>query len=95
MLLRAEPKKGFVIAGDKRISYGELAEAAGKLPPPSNVQLKDKKDWQLPGQTYQTARCKSKGQWAGFLWSGDVYFPGMLNSCSGAFTRFWRNRKII
>jgi isoquinoline 1-oxidoreductase beta subunit len=39
---RAE--KGFVIAGDKRASFGELAEAAGKLPMPTNVQLKDKKD---------------------------------------------------
>ena len=31
-------ENGFVIAGDKRISYGELTEAASKLPPPANVQ---------------------------------------------------------
>ncbi|HEX7557671.1 MAG TPA: molybdopterin cofactor-binding domain-containing protein, partial [Usitatibacter sp.] len=38
--LRAE--KGFVIGpGGKKLSYGQLAEAAGKLPVPDKVALKD------------------------------------------------------
>jgi isoquinoline 1-oxidoreductase subunit beta len=46
--LRAE--KGFVIGpGGKRASYGELAEAAGKLPVPENVALKNPKDFKVIG----------------------------------------------
>ncbi|OQP49979.1 xanthine dehydrogenase family protein molybdopterin-binding subunit [Niastella populi] len=72
-------EKGFVIAGDKRISYGELTEAAGKLPPPANVTLKDKKDWQYLGKPTKRldAKAKVNGQAAFGL---DVYFPGMLTA---------------
>ena len=72
---RAE--KGFVIAGDKRASFGELAEAAGKLPMPTNVQLKDKKDWQFLGKP--TKRLDAKAKSNGDAQFGmDVHFPGML-----------------
>jgi isoquinoline 1-oxidoreductase beta subunit len=72
---RAE--KGFVIAGDKRASYGELAEAASKLPVPTNVPLKDKKDWQLLGKP--TKRLDAKAKSNGDAQFGlDVHFPGML-----------------
>jgi len=72
-------EKGFVIAGDKRISYGELTEAAGKMPPPANVQLKDKKDWQYLGKPTKRldAKAKVNGQASFGL---DVYFPGMLTA---------------
>lgn len=72
-------EKGFVIAGDKRISYGELAEAAGKLPPPANVQLKDKKDWQYLGKPTKRldAKAKSNGD---AVFGIDVHFPGMLTA---------------
>ena len=47
--VRAE--KGFVIGpGGKRLSYGQLAEAAGKLPVPEKVALKDAKDFKLIGK---------------------------------------------
>lgn len=70
-------EKGFVIAGDKRASYGELAEAAGKLPVPTNVTLKDKKDWQLLGKS--TKRLDSKAKVNGEAKFGlDVHFPDML-----------------
>ncbi|MFL5747463.1 MAG: molybdopterin cofactor-binding domain-containing protein [Niastella sp.] len=70
-------EKGFVIAGDKRASYGELAEAAGKLPAPASVQLKDKKDWQYLGKPMRRldAKAKSNGDAKFGL---DVYFPEML-----------------
>jgi len=46
---RAE--KGFVVGpGGKRASYGQLAEAAGKLPVPEKVTLKDPKDFHLIGK---------------------------------------------
>jgi isoquinoline 1-oxidoreductase subunit beta len=47
--LRAE--KGFVIGpGGKKLSYGQLAEAAGKLPVPDKVVLKDPKAFTIIGQ---------------------------------------------
>lgn len=70
-------EKGYVIAGDKRASYGDLAEAAGKLPVPTNVPLKDKKDWQLLGKP--TKRLDAKAKVNGEAKFGlDVYYPGML-----------------
>lgn len=72
-------EKGFVIAGDKRISYGELAEIANKLPPPANVTLKDKKDWQYLGKP--TKRLDAKAKVNGTASFGiDVYYPGMLTA---------------
>jgi isoquinoline 1-oxidoreductase beta subunit len=46
---RAE--KGFVVGpGGKRASFGQLAEAAGKLPVPEKVALKDPKNFQVIGK---------------------------------------------
>lgn len=70
-------EKGFVIAGDKRAAYGELAEMAGTLPAPTNVTLKDKKDWQLLGKP--TKRLDAKAKINGDAKFGmDVHFPDML-----------------
>jgi isoquinoline 1-oxidoreductase subunit beta len=43
--------KGFVIhkAGNKKLSYGLLAKAAGEIPVPTDVALKDPKDYKLIG----------------------------------------------
>jgi len=70
-------EKGFVIVGDKRASFGELAEAAGKLPAPTNVTLKDKKDWQYLGKSTKRLDSKSKSNGAA-KFGMDVNFPGML-----------------
>jgi isoquinoline 1-oxidoreductase beta subunit len=47
--LRTE--NGYVIntANNERVSYGSLADAAGKLPPPAKVEVKDPKDFRLIG----------------------------------------------
>ncbi len=47
--VRAE--KGFIVGpGGKKLSYGQLAEAAGKLPVPDQVALKDPKSFRLIGK---------------------------------------------
>jgi isoquinoline 1-oxidoreductase beta subunit len=47
--VRAE--KGFVLGpGGRKLSYGQLAEAAAKLPVPQKVALKDPKDFRLIGK---------------------------------------------
>lgn len=70
-------EKGFVIAGDKRASFGELAEEAGKLTVPTNVKLKEKKDWQLLGKPTKRLDAKAKSNGAA-QFGMDVHFPGML-----------------
>ena len=43
--------KGFVLGpGGKKLSYGQLAEAAARVPVPQNVALKDPKDFKLIGK---------------------------------------------
>lgn len=46
--LRTE--NGFVISGDKKISYGELVERAASLETPSEVSLKQPQDWKIIGK---------------------------------------------
>lgn len=70
-------ENGFVIAGNKRASYGELADAAAKLSPPASVKLKDKKDWQYIGKSKK--RLDTKAKISGEAMFGmDVHFPEML-----------------
>ncbi len=40
-----QAENGFVINGDKKISYGQLAEAAAALPAPAEIPLKTKEQW--------------------------------------------------
>jgi len=75
--LRAE--KGAVLdpASGKRLSYGELAEAAGKLPAPSDPPLKDPKDFRLVGT--RAPRKDVPGKITGRATFGlDVRVPGMV-----------------
>ena len=72
-------EKGMVIAGDKKASYGELAEAAAKLPAPEKVTLKDPKDWKIIGKA--TKRLDSPEKVNGTAQFGmDVHFDGMLTA---------------
>jgi isoquinoline 1-oxidoreductase beta subunit len=72
-------ENGVVIAGNRRARYGELADAAGKLPPPKGVTLKDPKDWKLIGKP--TKRLDTPEKITGRAQFGmDVQFPGLLTA---------------
>jgi isoquinoline 1-oxidoreductase beta subunit len=50
-LTEVRAEKGFVLGpGGKKLSYGQLAEAASKLPVPENVTLKEPKDFKVIGK---------------------------------------------
>ncbi|MEW6397103.1 MULTISPECIES: molybdopterin cofactor-binding domain-containing protein [unclassified Afipia] len=71
-------KSGQVIHpdGEKRLSYGELAEAAGRVAAPKDVPLKDPKDFVLIGKPLKRidARNKVNGK---TTYGIDVKLPGM------------------
>jgi isoquinoline 1-oxidoreductase beta subunit len=72
--LRTE--NGFVVRGANKLSYGQLAEAAQKLSPPSSVKLKEKKEWKLIGKPMK--RLDSPEKINGKAQFGiDVQVPGM------------------
>ena len=74
---RAE--NGKVICGKKSFSYGELAEAAAKLPTPTSVTLKDAKNWKRIGKP--TKRLDTPEKITGKAVFGiDVQFPGLLTA---------------
>jgi isoquinoline 1-oxidoreductase beta subunit len=88
MLLRAaatqwktDPKKlrtenGFVLRGNDKLSYGQLALAAQAQPPPKSVKLKDRKDWKIIGKP--TRRIDSPEKITGKAQFGiDVKLPGL------------------
>jgi len=63
----------------KTISYGKLAEAAAKLTPPTDVKLKDPKDWKIAGKGLK--RLDTPDKVTGTTVYGiDVKLPGMLNA---------------
>lgn len=63
----------------RQTTYGKVAEAASKLAPPSNVPLKDPKNWTIAGQ--RLARLDTVDKTTGALVYGiDLSMPGMLNA---------------
>ena len=70
-------ENGYVICADKKASYGELADAASKLPMPANVALKKPEEFRLIGKP--TKRLDSKAKVTGAAEFGiDVKRPNML-----------------
>jgi isoquinoline 1-oxidoreductase subunit beta len=69
-------ENGFVVHGEARLSFGQLAEAAQRLSPPASVELKPKKDWKLIGKPMR--RLDTPEKITGKAQFGiDVQFPGM------------------
>lgn len=69
---------GYVIAGDKRASYGELAAEAASLSVP-NVKLRDPVDWKYIGKPMKRLDTPPKvtGQ---AIYGFDIHFPGLLTA---------------
>jgi len=66
-------------ATKRRLTYGSLAEAAGKLSPPTNVKLKDPSEFKLIGKP--TKRLDTPDKLRGKAMFGvDVRLPGMLHA---------------
>jgi len=63
----------------RRLRYGQVAEAAAKLPVPQEVKLKDPKDWKLIGKPIK--RLDTADKVVGKTVYGiDVKLPGLLNA---------------
>ena len=72
-------ESGAVLHGNRKLTYGHLAAAAAKLPPPEHVQLKDAKDFKLIGKPIK--RLDTSVKLNGKAEFGiDVKLPGMLNA---------------
>ena len=78
---KADPKglraaRGHVWRGKEKLSYGQLAEAAARLPPPAAVTLQAPKDWTVVGKP--TRRLDSPEKITGAAHFGiDVRFDGL------------------
>jgi isoquinoline 1-oxidoreductase beta subunit len=71
-----QTENGFVISGDKKISYGELAEAAAKLETPKVVTLKQPKDWKIIGKATKRLDGPEKINGSA-IFGQDIYFEGL------------------
>jgi isoquinoline 1-oxidoreductase beta subunit len=60
-------------------SFGSVADAAARLAPPTDVPLKDPKDWKLIGQPVMRLDTKDKLTGAQ-VYGMDLKLPGMLNA---------------
>lgn len=70
-------ENGTVVCGPHRASYGQLAQKAARLSPPSEVALKDPKDFRLIGKPIARldTAAKTKGT---AIFGIDAKVPGML-----------------
>ena len=71
-------ENGFVIAGNNRISYGELAAEAATLPIPT-VKLREPKDWKYIGKSQRRLDSPDKINGKA-LYGIDLQFPGLLTA---------------
>ncbi|KNH28663.1 twin-arginine translocation pathway signal protein [Pseudomonas syringae] len=74
-------ESGVVIAGDKRATYGELADDAAKLPvpDPASIKFKEAKDWKVIGKP--TKRLDTPEKITGQAKFGmDVQFDGLMTA---------------
>lgn len=63
----------------RTISYGKVANAAAKLTPPTDVPLKDPKDWKVAGKPVK--RLDTADKLTGKqIYGVDLQLPGMLNA---------------
>ena len=76
---RCRVEEGYVVSGQKRLSFGKLAAAAQKQTPPKQVHLKDPKDWTILGKPHK--RLDSPEKVSGQAQFGlDVTFSGLMTA---------------
>jgi isoquinoline 1-oxidoreductase subunit beta len=63
----------------RKTTYGKVAEAAAKLDPPSDVPLKDPKDWKIAGKPLKRLDTADKVT-GKQVYGTDLKLPGMLNA---------------
>ncbi|WP_460975315.1 xanthine dehydrogenase family protein molybdopterin-binding subunit [Spirosoma knui] len=77
-LEQCRTENGYVIAGNRRVSYGEVAADAARLPVPT-VTLREPKDWKYIGKSQK--RLDTPDKISGKATYGlDIYFPGLLTA---------------
>jgi isoquinoline 1-oxidoreductase beta subunit len=74
----AEGKVSHAASG-RSLRYGQLAAAAGRLPVPTEVPLKDPKNWKVAGQSLKRLDTVEKLTGAQ-VYGLDLKLPGMLNA---------------
>ncbi len=74
-------ENGYIISKKGKLSYGELADEANKLPLPQDPPLKNAKDFKVIGKSMKRvdALAKSNGT---AVFGMDVRIPGMLYACT-------------
>jgi isoquinoline 1-oxidoreductase subunit beta len=72
-------ENGWVIAGDHKASYGELATAAAALPAPGKVALRTPDQWKYIGKGVKRLDAPDKINGAA-KYGMDVHFPGLLTA---------------
>lgn len=72
-------ENGFVISGNKKLSYGQLAETAATLPAPTDIPLRTKGQWKYIGKGMKRldAPAKVNGK---AMFGMDVKFDGLLTA---------------
>jgi isoquinoline 1-oxidoreductase subunit beta len=63
----------------RSVTYGQVAAAAAKLPPPADVPLKDPKDWVIAGKPVKRLDTADKLN-GKQIYGTDLTLPGMLNA---------------
>ncbi len=63
----------------RNVRYGQVAEAASKLPAPTDVPLKDPKDWKVAGKPVKRLDTSHKVD-GSQVYGMDLTLPGMLNA---------------
>jgi isoquinoline 1-oxidoreductase beta subunit len=63
----------------RTVTFGQVAEAAAKVPPPKDVKLKDAKDWRLIGKPTRRLDVTDKVMGKP-IYGIDVRVPGMLHA---------------
>lgn len=70
---------GFVINGDKKLSYGELVEAAAALPAPTDISLRTKEQWKYIGKGLKRLDAPDKVNGKA-IYGMDIQMEGLLTA---------------